>query len=503
MADERIQMAAITDFRGGVNLDTALDALEANELVEALNSELSERGAIRKRAGWAKFNASSYDSIVTQIFEWPRKDETTQLMAVMGDTLYEVAENGARTAVQTSTSSEIGHFFFQDRLYWVDGAEYYVYDGSSSDPVTPKDEPDNNLGPIRRCRFAVRHPKSFRFFAAGDPQEASAVYFSEPNEPDYWKDTSILHPSTDDGPVVGLSLLGDAVLVWFRHSLWVWRGVDPTLDVVWEKLAAPEGTVSHRTIALTPQSTTFLGEGGLFAMSPQILGLTGEQEPGQDVFRNLAEGKFTSLLERIVQKEQTRGVYDGKNRRYLLSYTESDNPAHANDTVLVLDWPIGAITFWRAPGVGVRSWCYRHNGDLLAGMDNFILRLNEGTVDAHPEDSDQAINFDVRTPPVNVAPFQRKRFLRVGVTFKYEDEMELLLGVYVDGKLVKTIALHDSAEPHEGTEDWRRLVTTRDKVMVNGERIQARIQNTQANMPVEVYGIAFEWLPLWPLGRQV
>src|SRR5690606_20485948 len=100
---------------------------------------------------------------------------------------------------------------------------------------TPDEElPDNreprmetNLDPIAKCRFLVRHPNSYRLFAAGNPEDPAAVYFSEPNAPDYWKPTSVLYPTTGDGPVQNIIAFGDALLVFYKHSVWAWRGIDP------------------------------------------------------------------------------------------------------------------------------------------------------------------------------------------------------------------------------------------------------------------------------------
>src|SRR5690625_2106222 len=78
---------------------------------------------------------------------------------------------------------------------------------------------ENNLGAVAKSTFLVRHPNSYRLFAAGNPDDPSAIYYSEPGEPDYFNSTSVLYPTTGDGPVTGLAAFGDALLVFYKHSI--------------------------------------------------------------------------------------------------------------------------------------------------------------------------------------------------------------------------------------------------------------------------------------------
>src|SRR5690625_6772864 len=87
------------DFLGGLNTDAALDNLADNELVQAENVDLVERGAWRKRRGTRRLNETPYTGEVEQIFELPRSDGEVWLMAVMetptGHVLYRGLEDAA------------------------------------------------------------------------------------------------------------------------------------------------------------------------------------------------------------------------------------------------------------------------------------------------------------------------------------------------------------------------------------------------------------------------
>src|SRR5690606_21198779 len=248
------------DFRGGLNTDTAPDNLMDNELVQADNIDLLERGGIAKRKGYIRLNDESYGGQVEQIFEWPRDNGEAWLMAVVDvagtPRLFRVREDqGYRLEeVARLASPRVGYFFLQDKLYFVAGASYRVWDGETEkadrnhEPESLEDEeqPEDGEQPevpvisvlsrIRRCRFLVRPPNSYRIIAAGDPENASALYYSEPNAPGFFKKVSVLHPTTGDGPVQNIVAFGDALLVFYRHSVWAWRGLDPEEAAPWMKL---------------------------------------------------------------------------------------------------------------------------------------------------------------------------------------------------------------------------------------------------------------------------
>lgn len=69
------QMITYADFRGGLNTDSANDILADNELVVAENVDLLDRGALTKRAGLSKYNATPYTvggvaQVIEQLIAW-------------------------------------------------------------------------------------------------------------------------------------------------------------------------------------------------------------------------------------------------------------------------------------------------------------------------------------------------------------------------------------------------------------------------------------------------
>jgi hypothetical protein len=360
----------VTDFRGGLNVDSSPDNLADNQLAKADNVDLYEMGGLTKRKGTAYFNAVSYGAQVEQAFEWPRNDGSVVLLAVIGSNLCRVAENGTATIVQAVAAEKVGYFFLQDKLYFADGSNYYVYDGTTCAAAAPAADAD--LTNVKRCRFLVRHPKSSRIFAAGNAADQAALYFSQYGDPTYFKGSSVLYPTTGDGPVTGLSVFGDAVVVWFAHSVWVWRGIDPETDAVWVKVPKGQGASAGDTIQLTPNTMTFLGQGGLYAVAASLITGSGEFIPGLEAVKNLAEERVSSIIQDIANPAIAAGVWDMPRGRYLLAYRDTDAPDARNNRILVLNWHLGGFT--RYIGIQANDFCLRGNGDLLVASNNYLLK---------------------------------------------------------------------------------------------------------------------------------
>jgi len=509
------------DFRGGLNTDAAPDNLMDNELVQADNIDLLERGGIAKRKGYIRLNNVSYGGQVEQIFEWPRDNGEVWLMAVVDvagtPRLFRVREDqGYRLEeVARLASPRVGYFFLQDKLYFVDGASYRVWDGETVqdvpnyEPEPPEDEEQpeepviSDLTPIRRCRFLVRHPNSYRIFAAGDPENASALYYSEPNEPGFFKKVSVLHPTTGDGPVQNIVAFGDALLVFYRHSVWAWRGLDPEEDATWIKLPTGVGTDAPYSIALTPGSLTFFGQSGIYALSPAVLDMNVTIEPTEGLILNFAANKVEALLRQIRIPERAVAVFDSNNQRYMLAYGEGED-AVRNNRILVFDWTLRAFT--RYTNLFVNDFCYRLNGDLLAATNGYILKMNTGY-----NDHNQPIEMRVRTKQFNLDhPFHKKNLLRLYIGFRQPEQGTslLTLRLYVDdilrGEIIEA-ALYENFVWGESKwgDIWgyRSTVTTRTRIYGSGHRVQVEFFNAQPDDPTTIYGIAFEFRPKRAKGR--
>jgi hypothetical protein len=583
------------DFRGGWNADAAPDNLADNELMQADNADLDERGAISKRPGVKPLvntsdtcpdqagltsteikladsasavddyyngmvvyisngtgagqvrtitdyvgltkvatvdsawdtqpdNTSVYEiyvkyaSQVERLIEWPRNDGTKVLLAIVGTTLARIADDGTKTDLKTLDNAEIGYFFYQDKFYFTGKEagvdEYWYYDGATVSAVTPNAATDNDLTPIKRCREFLWHPKSQRIFASKDPNDRAALYYSEPGDPTYFVNTSKLYPTTGDGPVYGLVLFGEAMLAVYQQSEWTWKGVDPAVDAEWTKLPSSHGTVASRSIALTPNSLTFLGQGGIISLSPGLVDYNIVLLTGDELVKNRAKDKVTSIIRSIVHPETACAVYDKINERYLLAYGDDSNDAR-NNKVLVLDW--GLQTFTRYTGWQVNDFCLRANGDLLIATNNYILKAGQGYKDWDPaNDTYKAIQFAVKTKQWNLDyPFHLKHLKRFFLAARQFDteESSVDVSIKVDYKYYELTALELSSlsldesfvwgESWGNPWGWSDLITKEAKVKGKGLRCQVGLTNNVIDEPVVIYGTAFEFRVRRPKGVKV
>lgn len=500
------ELRSYYDFRGGLNTDAAPDNMLDNELVQADNVILVQRGGLTKRLGTVAINSTSYNAQVEQLVEFPRNNGTVELLAIIGTNLSRVDRtNGAATTLAAVNSRRIGRFFLNDKFYFVDGTDYRVYDGSTVTSVTPNAASDNNLAPIKRCKYLVRHPNSYRIFAAGDPQNPSAVYFSEINDPTYFKSSSVLLPTTDDGQVVGLVPFGDAVVVLYAHSIWAWRGTDPATDATWKKVPTGVGAYSDACVALTPNSLGFLGPGGFYVVNPAIIGYDVTILPDEGLVRDITENKVGTLIKSITLPDRAVAVYDSQHQRLMLAYTDDPNGVR-NTFILVYDWTIGAFT--RYTNLPMNDLIRTLDGDILGATNGYIVRFGEGYRDY----DGSAITMSIKTKEYNLdQPFRPKRITRLYTTYlqPVSGDLQITTKVLVDNVSQFQAAGVDAStnfkwgDPWKGVWGWNDLITTREKISQTGQRVQIEFTNDQLDMPATVYGFAFEFRVLNAKGTKI
>lgn len=505
------QLFVVQDFRGGWNADAADDALLDNELRVADNVDLSERGGLTKRKGTRRLNRVDYTGDVVRLFEWKKPDGTTQLLAITrevnGPTLGRIRDDQdwRFEGIALLESEDAAVLGFKDKLLFLDGSNLYEYDGSNWGPIAPEDHPENDMTAVRRCNLLVWHPKSQRFFAAGDPKDVQAIYFSEPGAPNFWKGTSVLHPTSGEGAIQAISLFGDAVLVWYEDSLWLWRGIDPDVDASWERLPIGLGKIAKRTITLTPDSLAVLARGGLYALAAPAVGYTTVAEPGRSMVANLAQNKVQSVI-KSMRLDLATALYDPTEERLMVAY--SDNPALGyNDQILVFDWGLGGFT--RYTGIRVDDWCLRRGtGQIVVASGRKLLEFGVGY-----DDDGEPYEARIATKFFNCGyPFYKKRFFRLYMAFRQSTEVDafqLSSSIVVD---YTTEFKVEKAIPYDGFrwgDPWgkpwgsRDYMATRSKISASGHRVQFRFWNDQPGVPMTFYGAAIEFRPIRAKGERL
>ena len=381
-----------------------------------------------------------------------------------------------------------------------DTTEYHDYVRTYGDPI----QANNNLDAVRKCKYSCYHPKSMRAFYTGNPDDPSAVYYSEFADPTKVLNTSIMYPTTGDGPATGIGIFGDSVLVHYdNNSIWKWAGIDPHDDATWTEIPAGVSAVSNKTINLTPNSLSFLSQGAWTAMNPVVLHYSTGMQPGEEVVRNLARKRVEKIIRGITDPRKAVSIFDAQRQRSLLAYTADG--AVRNNYILVYDWSLDAFT--RYTDIQANDLLCRMNGDVLIATNGYILKFNDGYLQANGD----PVRMDIMTKQYNLDyPYHKKRITRLFMTFwnPEEKESEVTVRVFVDGfmesEIVETTLFDSFVWGDEWGGRWgsRDLITTRTKISASGHRVQIEFINEERDedgnpedVECIIYGLAFEFRP--------
>ncbi len=493
------------DFSGGYVTDVELDAMADNQLVKAENVDLDMRGAVKKRKGTVPLNEVAYSSEITRLIKWSKKDGSVVYIGLIGTSLRilnQDSEWAESTILKTLDSTDFGYFIHNDKFYFT-GQEsntdkYWVYDGSTTAEVAAYSDASNDLGPIKRCRKFVWNPQNLRIYAIGDRNDKSALYYSEANDPTYFKATSKLYPTTGDGPAIGVTSFGKGVLALYQNSIWAWGGVDPASDATWKKLPLTHGTISAGTVCLTPSSLTMLGVAGIYSLSPAIFDEDWMLIAGSQLSVNLAQDKVVSLLiNELTHVSTAISTYDIVNNRYLMAYgDDSSNPK--NNKILVYHWNTQCFSIYT--GIQVSDFCLNEKGEVLIASGKYVLKLGEGLNDWDVDKAEyKPIKFKMWSKELSLGySLQTKKYKSVIVAVQQFSEAETIadVGIMAGNKslLYSDVAFNESfvwGDPWGAIWGWINYTDREFRCRLKARRIQVRIEQDLLDQDIIIYGIGF------------
>ena len=261
----------------------------------------------------------------------------------------------------------------QDEIYGNDG--YYIYGDWYISYDYDSNPPDPSK--IRKCKYALRHTKSNRTFYAGNPNDVQALYYSAYNQPADTTAGDVVYPDVNEGPITGLIEFLDAVLVFYKHSVWVWKGVDPSSDATWQKIPVPQGAYSQDAICLTPNSITYFGPGGLYVLKSSALGSPTQLE-ASNIVMDITRGRVSKVIKDKYFAEEFKMTFDSKNNRLLLVYSEGDE-SKVLDKILVYDWNLQAFSTFAFNGsyFTINDLLYTIDDQVLLGVGFSLLELDD------------------------------------------------------------------------------------------------------------------------------
>jgi hypothetical protein len=276
---------------------------------------------------------------------------------------------------------------------------------------------DCDLSAIKKCTMFVVHSGSYRIFAAGNPDDSNALYYSEIGLPAYFKPgINKVYPAGGYGKITALlGSLSEALLVSFENGWYAWNGITPLEDATWKPLNLPYGCVCHRSIALTPYSFTFLAGDGVYNVSASILSGEAMLVYGKDLIKKVTENRVEKATRSISDRQKCRGVFF--NNVYYLAY---NTDGARNDRVLKYEWDTKSFTV--KTGWNVNTWL-SDPGSLYFASRNHLLKANAGYADFDVETGGAIpIPFNVVTKEYPLGnPLSMKNLKFLGLLFRQND----------------------------------------------------------------------------------
>jgi hypothetical protein len=283
------KLGAYVNFNRGRNGTASADSLLAEEMREAINVDLMPRGGYSQRKGCSKAIQTSLGATgISQLIKFPGQN-----LAVINNKLVKWDGTVIKDAL---ASNSIGYeYFTNNKLYFVDGTQYYVYDGTTCTAVTPATSAD--LTKVKACKLLIQRGQ--RMFALGD--NTNSIYYSATGEPNNFTASQAINAISEDlyNPVAA-SLFGDALVVLKRNSVYAWTGWDPSTDVEFHELYAHDGTVAPRSVCKAGDYLLYLGDDAIIALVAVEKGLlsTIKVSPG-----------VTDIIGSLTNRDKAVGVY--------------------------------------------------------------------------------------------------------------------------------------------------------------------------------------------------
>lgn len=376
--------------------------------------------------------------------------------------------------------------------------------------VVPTDDETNDLEPIKRCKFMVQHPYSLRFFYAGDYKDPFALYYSEIDNPKYVKSTSKLYPTTASGPITGLVTILRHVCVSYYNQWRAWSGVFVGSDAQWKRLPIPYGCINSDTIALTPNSLTYMGLNGINVVHASLIYDDVVVVASESMYKNLVQNKMEKAFNSILHPETCRGVFH-KNR-YYLAYGD-DPESQVNNKIMVFDWGLNHAPMIFS-GLQVNAWCSRQDGSLIFGSKNYNFEMGKGLHDYDVSTGKaKPIEATAITKPLNLAPmtyaFHRKQINKFFIQSQQQTEQTENLDIEIITDYTEKELHADLAESLLWGRAWGKIwgwtdVVTQEAVVENtGTRVVVKISSTDLDNPIHIYRYGFDYDIIQPRATEM
>lgn len=357
----------LTSFLG-VNTEVSNFKLKDPEATDLSNVDVDYRSYLRNRAGIDKVT----DTVITDaphvlgLYKFYKDGVATPLfVCTAGDKIYKLVSTTWTDMVAglAETGGRWNFITHGNACYGADNLNIPVKITESGGTYSIADWTCSTNNPPDAAPFIIVHRDAI--FIAGDPDNASlVVYTTTAATPDIdaTGNTGIPINKGDGQKITALEKIGFNLIIFKKHQIHQISGCS-SADFTRRQVTRGLGTYSHRSVANTGNTLTFLHDSGIYNFTGTSV---------QDLSAHFTS-KISGIDEDYIQN--TCAIY--YNKRYWLSYTRSGQTV--NDRTLVVDAISGACTEY---GYGVNAFYKDHENNLYgASQSGFVRQLNTGTDD--------------------------------------------------------------------------------------------------------------------------
>ena len=401
MARPRVQLAAQSDFRGGLNLRRDAFLLSENESPDLLNVDVDPRGGVRLRRGVEPWVAAGPGGPIKAIVPF-ESSTVSRIVVQREDGIVRQLSGGVWSNVGAPLDLDGGIMrgaTFKNKLYLTDGvAAPSSFDGTTVTALTQTynadlDNPNN--GDMPKCKVMAVWQGCM--FVANTNESGTAfpnrVRWSHPNFPEDYVDFHFIDIDTghDGDEITALVPFGDRLLVFKHKSIHAIYGEPPLSFRVYP--------VSQELGAPSQEATVSTDVGVFFFSWPEGVHLFDGSTP-----KYLFERLQPAVVDRLLTAPEDIKLGWG-DRRLWVSCTFEGDP-----TVFVLDPTIDKFGAWVRYDLAVGPFLdwepINGAGGLLAGQltADMLLRM----------DVDGQVFDDFGGSPVPIVSHYRTRWFDLG-----------------------------------------------------------------------------------------
>jgi len=371
------QTFSTNDFSGGLNQRVNATMIKDNQSPDLLNCFI-DQGAIVKRSGCLRWNptaltnSSSVQKPVTSLVRYYREDGTKKLIALCGDRLYYVPDNGSAATVLTGASFTDGERLefstYINNLYMSNQEDgYFKYDNASISAPTA------NPDPAPAAKWILPHGDN-RMWIANSANERSRIWYSGDTDPGSWDLDSSADISSDDGDeITGMASFLDDLVVFKDNSIWVLQGTyDPENELTITKRVGDAGCIAGRSISSINNRIYFLGKEGVYEFD--------------GVAARVISEPIENVLKAINPSQRKNACAAASDNKYYLSYAPLGSSTNTEMVVydtLAKSWTKYNGKYAEAADLIVLSGADDAN-EVIAGTSQdtgIIYKLNVGNSD--------------------------------------------------------------------------------------------------------------------------